>query len=67
MNPLFKPEYSWELKGIVDNICFPTGAVINDDTLYVYYGAADEHIACASVSLSELLKELTLNIKNHEK
>lgn len=65
--PLFKPEYSWELKGIVDNICFPTGAVINDDTLYIYYGAADEHIACASVSLSELLKELTLNIKNHEK
>jgi predicted GH43/DUF377 family glycosyl hydrolase len=56
--PLFKPEYVWELKGEVNNVCFPTGAVVFDDLLYIYYGAADERIACASVSLSELLKEL---------
>lgn len=56
--PLFKPEYAWELKGEVNNVCFPTGAVVFDDLLYIYYGAADERIACASVSLSELLKEL---------
>lgn len=59
--PLFKPEYVWELKGEVNNVCFPTGAVVFDDLLYIYYGAADERIACASVSLSELLKELELN------
>lgn len=56
--PLFKPEYVWELKGEVNNVCFPTGAVVFDDLLYIYYGAADERIACASVSLNELLKEL---------
>jgi predicted GH43/DUF377 family glycosyl hydrolase len=56
--PLFKPEYVWELKGEVNNVCFPTGAVVFNDLLYIYYGAADERIACASVSLSELLKEL---------
>lgn len=56
--PLFKPEYVWELKGEVNNVCFPTGAVVFEDLLYIYYGAADERIACASVSLSELLKEL---------
>jgi len=56
--PLFKPEYEWELKGEVNNVCFPTGAALFGDTLYIYYGAADEHIACASVSLSELLAEL---------
>ncbi|MBA0884633.1 glycoside hydrolase family 130 protein [Flavobacterium undicola] len=61
--PLFKPEEIWELKGEVDNVCFPTGAVVFDDTLYIYYGAADERIACASMSLSELLKELMLNKK----
>jgi beta-1,2-mannobiose phosphorylase / 1,2-beta-oligomannan phosphorylase len=55
---LFKPEYVWELKGEVNNVCFPTGAVVFDDKLYIYYGAADERIACASVSLSELLQEL---------
>ena len=58
---LFKPEYVWELKGEVNNVCFPTGAVVFDDLLYIYYGAADERIACASVSLTELLKELLLN------
>jgi predicted GH43/DUF377 family glycosyl hydrolase len=61
--PLFEPEESWELKGEVNNVCFPTGAVVFDDTLYIYYGAADERIACASVSLSGLLEELMLNKK----
>lgn len=63
--PLFEPEFSWELKGEVDNVCFPTGAVLFDDTLYIYYGAADERIACASLSLNELLHELTLNTNQH--
>ncbi len=58
---LFTPEYEWELKGEVNNVCFPTGAVLTGDRLYIYYGAADEQIACASVSLSALLKEIMLN------
>ncbi len=65
--PLFKPEEEWELKGEVNNVCFPTGAVVIEDMLYIYYGAADEQIACATMSLSELLNELTLNISEHEK
>ncbi len=60
--PLFKPEAEWELTGEVNNVCFPTGAVLFDDTLYIYYGAADERIACASLSLSALMSELLLNI-----
>ena len=55
--PLFFPEFHWELKGEVNNVCFPTGAVVFDDRLYIYYGAADERIACASVCLSELVNE----------
>ncbi len=57
--PLFQPEYKWELIGEVNNVCFPTGAVLFGDTLYIYYGAADECIACASVSLTELVAELS--------
>ncbi|OYX85121.1 MAG: pesticidal protein Cry7Aa [Flavobacteriales bacterium 32-34-25] len=64
--PLFTPEEIWELKGEVNNVCFPTGAAVFDDTLFVYYGAADERIACASMSLSELLEELMLNKKEDE-
>jgi beta-1,2-mannobiose phosphorylase / 1,2-beta-oligomannan phosphorylase len=61
--PLFEPEKVWELKGEVNNVCFPTGTALFDDTLYIYYGAADERIAYASVSISALLQELKLNPK----
>ena len=59
--PLFKPELDYELKGDVDDVCFPTGTIIIDDRLYIYYGAADELIACASVSLAGLIEELLKN------
>lgn len=59
--PLFKPDEQWELKGEVNNVCFPTGAVVEADVLYIYYGAADEQIACASMSLSDLLNELLVH------
>ena len=59
--PLFKPDEQWELKGEVNNVCFPTGAFVEEDVLYIYYGAADEQIACASMSLSNLLNELLIH------
>lgn len=65
--PLFKPEHEWELKGEVNNVCFPTGTARIEDMLYIYYGAADEQIACATVSISALLKELMLNTTKDEK
>ena len=45
---LFSPEYEWELNGEVNNVVFPTGTALFGDTLYIYYGAADAQIACAS-------------------
>jgi predicted GH43/DUF377 family glycosyl hydrolase len=58
--PLFKPELDWELKGEVNNVCFPTGAIVVEGILYIYYGAADERIGVASVNLMQLLNELLL-------
>ncbi len=55
---LFSPEYDWELTGEVNNVVFPTGTVLFGDTLFIYYGAADSHIATASVKLTELVDEL---------
>ena len=60
-SPLFKPELDYEMIGDVNNVCFPTGTALIEDVLYIYYGAADQVIACVSVSLSALLKELELN------
>ena len=65
--PLFKPEETWELKGVVNNVVFPTGTALFGNTLYIYYGAADKCIACASVSLKELINELVNNIESHDK
>ncbi|TSA27778.1 MAG: pesticidal protein Cry7Aa [Bacteroidetes bacterium] len=65
--PLFSPEYEWELKGEVNNVVFPTGTALFGNTLFIYYGAADTRIACASVSLSALLAELITSTIRDEK
>lgn len=57
--PLFSPETEYELTGVVNRVCFPTGAAVFSDRLYIYYGAADKCIACASVNINELINEIT--------
>lgn len=61
--PLFSPELEWEKEGDVNNVVFPTGTALFGDTLFIYYGAADSHIACASLKLSALIAELMMNTK----
>ena len=55
---IFNSTYDFANAGNFLNVVFPTGTSLFGDTLYVYYGAADTRIACASMSLSELLNEL---------
>jgi beta-1,2-mannobiose phosphorylase / 1,2-beta-oligomannan phosphorylase len=64
---LFSPEYEYELYGDVNNVVFPTGTALFGTTLFIYYGAADIHIACASLSLPALLAELLEYTKKDEK
>ena len=64
---LFSPEYEWELVGEVNNVVFPTGTALFGDTLFIYYGAADEQIACASLNLPSLLKEFEINKNETDK
>jgi len=59
--PLLSPEKDYELRGHVSQVVFPTGTSIFKDRLYIYYGAADSHIAVASVNLNDLLEELLNN------
>lgn len=56
--PLFSPEKDWEKKGIVNNVVFPTGAIIKNGILSIYYGAADKKIAVRSIKIEKLLEEL---------
>ena len=57
-SPLFSPTKQWEKEGEVNNVVFPTGHALFGDDLYIYYGAADKHVAVAKTSLKELLLEL---------
>jgi predicted GH43/DUF377 family glycosyl hydrolase len=41
--------------------------VLEGDTLYIYYGAADDQIAYASLSITALLDELMLYKVEHGK
>lgn len=56
--PLFSPTEKWEKRGDIDNVVFPTGTILKDGRLYIYYGAADKLIAAKSVDIEELLTEL---------
>jgi len=67
VDPLFAPELDYEKNGVVSNVVFPTGTALFNDTLYIYYGAADKCIACASLSLNGLLNELLLNKTQNER
>lgn len=56
--PLFSPKEEWEKIGRVNNVVFPSGAIVKEDTLFIYYGAADTVIGAKSLILSSLLSEL---------
>jgi len=57
-NPLLVPKEEYELSGKVPNAIFPSGALIQDRKLSIYYGAADTTCCLAVVELKELIKEM---------
>ena len=56
--PLMEPTLSYETEGYYNGCVFPTGNVVKDGTLYVYYGAADHFIGLATCSIDELVEGL---------
>ncbi len=53
--PVLEPTFDFELKGDVDNVVFPSGAVVMDGSLHLYYGAADRVIGHAEAPMSDVL------------
>ena len=56
--PILEPELPYETAGFYNGCVFPTGNVVVDGTLYVYYGAADKYVGVATCQLEDLLKYL---------
>ncbi|NLD26499.1 MAG: glycosidase, partial [Acholeplasmataceae bacterium] len=57
-NFLMEPEYEYETEGFYSGCVFPTGIVLKEDTIFMYYGGADRFVNLATASLSELLRHL---------
>lgn len=58
--PILEPEESYENKGLRPGTVFSCGAVVIKGKLFVYYGAADQTVAVAFISLDKLLKAFVL-------
>lgn len=56
--PILKPERSYETGGLTPNVTFPGGAMIVDEAVYVYYGAADTCVCLATCRVEDLLASL---------
>lgn len=56
--PVLEPETAYERHGYTPNVVFTCGAVEKDGQYFVYYGAADEVIALATVSKQDVLRLL---------
>ncbi len=57
-SPILEPDFHYENEGFKAGVVYPCGAVVIDDTLYVYYGAADSYVCVATANLEEFLQEL---------
>jgi predicted GH43/DUF377 family glycosyl hydrolase len=57
---LLSPERDYETRGFFGGVVFPSGAVsVSDETMTVYYGAADESVCAASASIANILDSLS--------
>lgn len=58
--PILVPEKIYEKEGQFKNIAFPSGALIHDDRLDIYYGGADSVCCMATVNLEHLLVSMDI-------
>lgn len=57
--PIMEPTESYEITGFFGNVVFTNGHVVVGDVIHLYYGASDEVICLAQLSISEILLTLT--------
>lgn len=56
--PIMEPTAPYEKTGFFGNVIFTNGQYVDGDTIYMYYGASDEVICGATLSISEILSTL---------
>lgn len=61
--PLLVPEEYYEKMGYIPNIVFPSGALLKNDKIHLYYGAADTTCCLAYIDFKILINKLLKNRK----
>lgn len=56
--PILLPREKYENVGFKAGVVYPCGALIKDDTLFVYYGGADSFVCVATANLKQFLRDL---------
>jgi predicted GH43/DUF377 family glycosyl hydrolase len=56
--PIMEPLAHYERDGFYGNVVFATGAMADGDRLTIYYGAADDRVCGATMSIREILATL---------
>ncbi|HMV09152.1 MAG TPA: glycoside hydrolase family 130 protein [Cyclobacteriaceae bacterium] len=56
--PFVEPTAQYELTGFFGNVVFTNGHIVEGDTVRMYYGASDEVICMAELSIKEILSTL---------
>ncbi|HEY8668103.1 MAG TPA: glycoside hydrolase family 130 protein [Tepidisphaeraceae bacterium] len=57
--PIMAPTAPYEKEGFFGNVVFTNGHVVDGDTLWLYYGAADTCVCGATLSIKAILEALT--------
>lgn len=58
--PLLEPETDYETRGFFDDVVFTCGVILEDEMVKIYYGAADESICLAEISLADIYRHLEI-------
>ncbi|KKI93214.1 glycosidase [Bacillus sp. SA1-12] len=57
--PLVEPDAPYEQEGFFGGVVFSCGVLVEGDVVKMYYGVADTSMACAELSVQEILDSLT--------
>lgn len=56
--PLLEPKADYELNGFFGNVVFTCGCIVERNQVEIYYGAADDKICRADISIDDLYRHL---------
>ena len=56
--PLVEPSEPYETDGFFGNVVFSCGCAVRNDEVTIYYGASDDSVACLTLSLEDIYRNL---------